>query len=98
MRHRNRHEGIRSVEVDGREPDRATLRCLEPRVTRVIDIACNNHLAAGEPQLLLARAVELNDPVDGGYLLKEQGVVRPPLIEGCGAGPRCPADLALDFR
>ena len=74
------------------------MRCLEPRVARVIDIACNDDLAAREPQLLFARPIELNDPVDGGNLLKEQGVIRAPLLDGRGTCTRSPADLTLDFR
>ncbi len=98
MRHRNRHEGIRSVEIDRGEPDRATLRGLESGVAGVIDFACYDHLTSREAQLLFARAVELNDPVNRRHLLKQQRVVRPSLLEGCGACPCRPADLAFDLR
>ena len=71
---------------------------LGPGIAGVIDPALDNHFGPGKPQLLLARAIELDDTIDRRYLLKQQCIVGPPLVQGGGACPRCPADLAFDLR
>ena len=97
MRHRNRHERIRPVEINRRQPDRLALRFLESRIARIIGPACHSGLAARQSELLPALAVEIDQPVDGRHLLKQQRVIRAPLLD-CGAAGACrPADLTLDF-
>jgi hypothetical protein len=48
--------------------------------------------------LLLAGAVQLDQPVDGWHLLEQQRIIRLALFEGGCARPRSPADLAFHFR
>ena len=98
MTHRDRDERIEPVEVNRRQPNGLTSRLGESGIIGVVDPTVQNELFARQPQLLLARPVEVNDPFNGGHLLKQQRIVRAALVGGGGAGASSPTDLAFDFR
>ena len=82
VRHRDGHERIKSVEIDRRQPDGSTLRLGESRIAGVVDLTALDELLARQSQLLPAGPVEMNHPVDGRHLLKQQCIVCATLLGG----------------
>ncbi len=81
MRHRDRHERLEPVEIDRRQPDRLGRRFREARIAANSRCRCSTTTSpARQSQLLLAGAIEMNDPVDRRHLLQQQRVVGAPLL------------------
>ncbi len=98
MRHRNRHERIQPVEIDRRQPDRLTLRLRE-------SVDCRNSRCRWRSRLVARSAVSCSLPLPSSWITRSMAgtcwsskrIVRATLLDGGGAGPRRPADLAFDL-